>query len=240
MQLWRVSASSSPLSNKLRLQSKVATLSAQGFVVFPIICFAHWVFIINVNKLEGHPLFSLPSLLENGPNYWGHGGNMSDTQSQLWLKITLELDTLQEVDIDVAHFYTQGRCTVQPVPVLSSCQLLGPAYQKQQKHREIERSHIAKMFSDVYWFLWMHADVMWDNCISKSLELRNVEGVFLFCFCFPVFVTHQMSWVSDISAMLQKLQSHIMSRLELFWQFIIFSLGIFCEKKCYISHTVPS
>ena len=104
----RVPAPSSPLSNKLRLQSKVAIPSAQGFVVFfPVTRFAHWVFIINVNKLEGHPLFSLSSHLENGPNYRGHRGDMSETQSQLWLnKITLELDALQEEDIDVVHFQT--------------------------------------------------------------------------------------------------------------------------------------
>lgn len=41
LQLSRVPAPSSPLSNKLRLQSKVAILSAQGFVVFPVTCFAH-------------------------------------------------------------------------------------------------------------------------------------------------------------------------------------------------------
>lgn len=55
----RVSAPSSPLSSKLK-----PSLCSRLWVFFLFVCFfAHWVFIINVNKLEGHPLSSLSSHL---------------------------------------------------------------------------------------------------------------------------------------------------------------------------------
>lgn len=81
----RAAAPSSPLSNKLGPRSKV--VSSLSFVVFPLTRFAHQVFIININKSAGHPLFSLPSHLENGPNYWGHQGDVSVMSEQdcIWL-----------------------------------------------------------------------------------------------------------------------------------------------------------